>query len=82
MPSRSIYKDVLTDSEVIYKAYVRLLKSLHWKVSLLGIRVSLSIHARGGDIFMNINILKSFNRKVSRLVVGVSFIILSAKGGG
>ena len=74
--SRSVRTYVLTYSETIYEGYVRVLNSLHRKVSLSGICVSLSIFARGGEIFIDIFILKSLNRKVSRSVVGVSLSVL------
>ena len=72
---RSVRTDVLTDSETIYEAYVRVLNSLDRKVSLSGICVSLRILARGGVIFIYIYFFKSPNRKVSRLVVGVSLSV-------
>ena len=36
----------------------------------------------GGALLMNMHILSSINRKVSRWVVGVSLRVLCAKGGG
>ena len=48
---RAVRTDVQTDSETIYEAYVRLLNSLHRKMSLSGLCVSLSVLcARGGEI--------------------------------
>ena len=55
--SRSVRTDLLTDSETIYEAYVRLLNLLNRKVSLLGVCVSLSVLCgRGGEIFIDIYI--------------------------
>ena len=73
--SRSVRTDVQTYSETIYEAYVRVLNSLDRKVNLSGMCVSLRILARGGVIFIDIYILKSLNRKVSRSVVGVSLSV-------
>ena len=71
---RSVRTDVQTDSETIYEAYVRLLNSLDRKVSLSGVCVSLSVLCgRGGEIFIDINICISLNRKVSRCGADVSF---------
>ena len=69
--SRSVRTDVQTDSETTYEAYVRLLNSLHRKVSRLGVCLSLSVlRAWGGEDFMYIFLLKSLNRKVSRSGAG------------
>ena len=52
---RSVRTDVQKDSETIYEAYVRLLNPLDRKVSLSGVRVSLSVLCgRGGEIFIDI----------------------------
>ena len=73
--SRSVRTDVQTDSETIYEAYVRLLNSLHRKMSLSGLCVSLSVLCdRGGEIFMDIY-LNLAHRKVSRCGAGVSLTI-------
>ena len=80
--SRSVRTDVLTDSETIYEAYVRVLNSLHRKATLSGVCVSLSIFARCGEIIIDIYIYDSLNRKVSRSIVGVSLRPLKAEGGG
>ena len=54
--SRSVRTDVLTDSETIYEAYVRLLNSLYQKVSQSGVCVLLSIFARVEEILIDIYI--------------------------
>ena len=79
---RSVRTDVQTDSETIYEAYVRLLNSFHRKVSRSCESVSLRIFARGGELPVDIHILKSLSLKVSRWVVGVSLSILEARRGG
>ena len=74
--SRSIRTYVLTDSETTYEAYVRVLNSLHQKLSRLGVCVLLSVLcARRGEDFNNMLVLNSLNRKVSRSVTGVLLTI-------
>ena len=56
--SRSIRTDVLTDSETTYEGYVRVLNSLHRKVSRLVVCVSFSVLcAWGGEDLMNMHVL-------------------------
>ena len=57
--SRSIRTDVLTDSEIIDEAYIRLLTSLHREVSRLFVWVSLIVVcARGWEEFNNMLFFK------------------------
>ena len=81
--SMSVQTDILTDSETIYEAYVRLLTLLNRKVIHSGVCVPLSVlYARREKIFININILNLLNRKVSRSGASVLLSVLYARGEG